>query len=341
MSRLSLLVAAAALLLCGCETLRFYGQAVGGQVGIMTRARSNAAILADPGTPPELRERLELAERLRVFASERLALPGDAGYGRYADIGRPHLVWVIYAAPEFSLEPKTWSYPPVGRLDYRGYFREADAKAKAAALRAEGYDVCVGAVDAYSTLGWFHDPLLNTFIGYPEVDLAETLFHELTHHRVFHKGDTMFNECVANVVAEEGVQLWLAGQGRHAELNHYRQRLKRRAQFQQKIETARGRLTALYASGAGPATMRHEKRAILDDLRAGFRELHRRWGGRGLEFWLDGDLNNGHIVSVKLYTQLMPELRQQFAASGRDFDRFLRECENKAARAPSMSGAGG
>ena len=319
-------VLVAALLVCGCETARYYGQAVGGHLEIMARVRSNSSLLADPSTPPDLRERLELAERLRAFASERLALPGHASYGRYADIGRPHLVWVIYAAPEFALEPKTWHYPPVGRLDYRGYFREEDARAQAAALREEGYDVCVGAVDAYSTLGWFHDPLLNTFIGYPEVDLAETLFHELTHHRVFHKGATMFNECLANVVAEEGVQLWLAAQGRHAELRHYRQRLDRRARFYQEIETARARLAGLYASGADPDTMRRDKQAILDDLREGFRELHRRWGGRGLEFWLNGDLNNGHIVSVKLYTRLMPELRQLFADCDRDFDRFLRRC---------------
>lgn len=329
-------IAAAALLLSGgCETVGFYSQAVGGHVDIMTRSRANSSLLADPATPPQLRQRLDLAERLRAFASQRLALPGDASYGRYADIGRPHLVRVIYAAPEFSLEPKTWRYPPLGKLDYRGYFDAAKADACADELRAEGWDVFAGNVDAYSTLGWFHDPLLNTFVGYPDVDLAETLFHELTHHRVFHKNATMFNECVANVMAEEGVKLWLSEQGDEAKLRHYQERLVRRAAFYQEIETARARLAALYASGRDEPSMRREKLAIMTTLREGFRELRRRWGGRGLDGWLEEDLNNGHIVSVKLYTERMPELRQLLAACDHDFERFLSECRKKERANPA------
>jgi predicted aminopeptidase len=235
---------------------------------------------------------------------------------------------VLYAAPEFSLEPITWRYPLVGKLGYRGYFSEHEATTSARGLRQQGHDVFIGGVDAYSTLGWFHDPVLNTFIDYPELDLAETLFHELTHHRVFRPGDTSFNEALACVVAEEGVQLWLAGQGRDRELHHYRQRLVRRGEFQREIERARARLATLYASGSPPDRMRRDKAAIMADLSGQFRELHRRWGGRGLEGWLTGTLNNGHLASVTLYTDRMPEIRRLLAECGGDFSRFFRRCES-------------
>lgn len=328
--RLTILAAAtvtALVLLPACETVRFYRQAAAGQLSILARSRSNETILADPASPAELRHRLTSVERLRSFATTRLALPGNDSYGLYADLGRKHVVWVLYAAPEFSLEPITWRYPLVGKLGYRGYFSEHEASASAHGLRQQGHDVFVGGVDAYSTLGWFHDPVLNTFIDYPELDLAETLFHELTHHRVFRRGDTSFNEALACVVAEEGVQLWLAGQGRERELRHYRQRLVRRAEFHREIEHTRARLATLYASGSPPDRMRQEKSAIMAALRGQFHELHRRWGGRGIEGWLTETLNNGHLASVTLYTDRMPEIRHLLAECGGDFSHFFRRCE--------------
>lgn len=299
-------------------------------------------MIADPSTSPALRRKLEEVEGIRRFASEHLSLPGEKSYGKYADLGREHVVWVIYAAPEFSLEPKTWFYPAVGKLDYRGYFNEADAKALAAKLRAEKYDVCVGGVDAYSTLGWFHDPVLNTFAGYPDIDLAETIFHELLHRKVFHAGDTVFNESLANTVAEEGVRRWLRAEGRVADLGKYEERLVRRREFYREIDRAHERLKRLYASGESAAVMRRGKVAELEKLRDQFRELRRRWGGRGLDYWLEEDINNGHIVSLDLYYQQMPVFQKLLADCGGDLDLFYK----KAARLklaeplPRMSGEG-
>lgn len=315
-------------LLPACETLRFYSQAVAGQASILARGRSNASILADPTRPAELRQRLASVERLRHFATTQLALPGKSAYGLYADLGREHVVWVLYAAPEFSLEPLTWRYPVLGKLDYRGFFSEREAETRARDLRRQGFDVFVGGVDAYSTLGWFHDPILNTFIGYPELDLAETLFHELAHHRVFRNGDTAFNEAMASIVAEEGVQRWLIAQGRDHELGQYRQRLVKRAEFNREIERARDQLAALYASAAPAERMRQQKAAIMGDLRRQFQELHRRWGGRGLEGWLNMDINNGHLVSICLYADRMPGFRRLLAECDGDFERFFRRCEH-------------
>ena len=327
MPRLSLLLFSvlAASLVPSCQTVRFYGQAAAGQWEILRKSRPNETVLADPATSTTLRRQIMAVDRIRHFASTRLSLPGDESYAKYADLGRKHVVWVLYAAPEFSLKPKTWFYPAVGEMDYRGYFREADTVALATQLRAGGYDVHIGGVDAYSTLGWFHDPVLNTFVDYPDIDLAETIFHELSHRKYFRHGDTVFNESFANVVAEEGVQRWLRHQRRFADLKKYQGRLVRRREFYREIDRARVMLETLYASGQPAPVMREKKAAILAKLRDQFRELRRRWGGRGLESWLIEDINNGHIVSLKLYAEQMPAFQQLLTDCRGDLDLFYRK----------------
>ncbi len=325
--RFLLLVFPLLMLATSCRTLHFYSQAVGGQFEIIAKSRTNKAVLEDAASSPQLRKRIEVVEEIRAFASARLFLPGNESYGRYADLGRKHVVWVLYAAPEFSLEPKTWFYPAVGEMDYRGYFREEDTVELASKLRGEKYDVFIGGVDAYSTLGWFHDPVLNTFVDYPDVDLAETIFHELTHRKFFRKGDTVFNESMANVVAEEGVKRWLKERGRESELKLYEGRLVRRRDFYREIELTQATLKRLYASGKPTPQMRAEKAVILRNLQDQFRELRRRWGGQGLESWLEGGLNNGHIVSVDLYFRQMPTFEKLLARCDGDLERFFREVE--------------
>ena len=324
---LSPVFAALLAMLPSCQTVHFYGQAITGQVEILTKSRSNTRVVADPATSPGLRRQLLAVEKIRRFASDHLSLPGDESYGKYADLGREHVVWVLYAAPEFSLKPKTWYYPAVGEMDYRGYFREQASVALARQLRTAGYDVFIGGVDAYSTLGWFHDPVLNTFVTYPDIDLAETIFHELTHRVVFHRGDTVFNESLANVVAEEGVKRWLQHEGRLADLRKYQGRLVRRREFYREIDRTRWNLEALYASGQPAPVMRREKAAMLAKLRDQFRELRRRWGGHGLESWLHEDLNNGHIVSLNLYADKMPAFEKLLAESGGNLDLFFKQAD--------------
>lgn len=312
-------------LLSSCQTIGFYNQAVQGQLEILRKSRPTARVLKDPDTSTQVRRQLAAVERIRRFASDHLSLPGHSSYGKYADLGRDHVVWVLYAAPEFSLTPKSWHYPAVGEMDYRGYFHQQDTASLANDLRQEGYDVFVGGVDAYSTLGWFHDPVLNTFINYPDIDLAETIFHELTHRKIFRRGDTVFNESLANTVAEEGVKRWLRHEQRWQDLKKYQERLIRRREFYQEIERARHRLEKLYASELDPTSMRREKVATLAKLRDQFRELRRRWGGRGLESWLKEDLNNGHIVSLHLYADQMPVFEKLLASCQGDLDLFFKQ----------------
>ena len=319
---------AALATLNSCQTLHFYGQAAAGQWEIIRKSRPIPPILADQATDPKLRKQLASVQRIRAFASDHLTLPGDESYGRYADLGRPHVVWVLYAAPEFSLEPKTWWYPTLGRLDYRGYFREEDSESLAAQLRSQGYDVQVGGTDAYSTLGWLHDPVLNTFVHSREVDLAELIFHELTHRKLFRNGDTAFNESLANAVAEEGVRRWLRHEGRTGDLKRYEMRLIRRSQFYDRIEDAREELTALYASGLPTGEIRKRKAAIFQDLRERFRELRRRWGGRGLESWLNEDINNAHLVALTTYHHHVPVFHRLLAECQGDLDLFFRRAKD-------------
>jgi predicted aminopeptidase len=302
-------------LLAGCETTKFYRQAVAGQVEILRKARPIGKVLGDPATSPKLRRQLVAVQEIRGFAKSHLGLPGDDSYGKYADLGRESVVWSLFAAPEFSLKAKTWRYPLLGELQYRGYFHEGPSTALATQLRAEGYDVHVGGVHAYSTLGWFHDPILNTFVDYPDIDLAELIFHELTHRRLFRRGQTPFNEALATAVAEVGVRRWLAYHGRTAELKTYETRVVRRREFYAQIGVTHRELEKLYASNLPDELKRERKAAALAALQERFRELRRRWGGSGQSEWLTKPLNNAHLVSVVAYHQYIPT-----------FERLLDEC---------------
>ena len=319
---------AVSALASSCQTVQFYRQAVSGQVEIFQKSHPIPPMLADPATDPKLKRQLESVQDIRRFASEHLTLPGDESYGKYADLGRPYVVWVLYATPEFSLEPKKWWYPTLGRLDYRGFFKKEDSDALSADLRSKGYDVQSGGTDAYSTLGWFHDPVLNTFVNSSDIDLAELIFHELTHRRLFRNGDTTFNESLANAMGEEGVRRWLRFHGRTQDLKNYEARLVRRAQFYDRIDQTRVELKALYASDLPPDEMRKKKVRIFHDLRERFRELRRRWGGRGLEGWLTEDINNAHLVSVATYQRHIPAFRQLLKDCGGDLDLFFKKAKN-------------
>ena len=318
----------ASLFLASCQTLEFYTQAVGGQMEILRKSHPIEPIIASKDTDPKLRKQLVAVENIRQFASDHLSLPGHDSYGKYADLGREYVTWTLYAAPEFSLEPKRWWYPTLGELDYRGFFKEADAEELAKKLRAEGYDVQVGGVDAYSTLGWFHDPVLNTFVHSADVDLAELIFHELTHRKYFRSGATVFNESFANAVAEEGVKRWLRHEGRMEDLKKFEARLVRRAEFYERIDRTRAELEKLYASDLTAEEKRSRKGEIFGDLRDRFRELRRKWGGRGLEGWLKRDINNADLVSLHTYQRHVPMFHKLLADCGGDLDLFYKKVKD-------------
>lgn len=291
-------------LLAGCDTLSYYSQAIGGHLQIMSAARPVDEWLADPATPAELRARLDLAKRIRQFGSSHLALPDNRSYTKYAELHRPYAVWNVFAAPEFSVSPKQECFPVTGCVAYRGFFSEQDAKAHAERLKAQGYDVYVGGVPAYSTLGWFDDPLLSTFIGYPETQLARLIFHELAHQVVYAPHDTTFNESFAVTVEEEGVRRWLEAEGRPGDLEAFRAGQARRQQFADRVKEARTHLAVLYAQGLPAEEMRRRKAEEFSRLRAFYPTA------------VPAEPNNGFLVSVVLYTELVPEFEKILAQSG-------------------------
>ncbi len=316
------------LALPSCETLQFYSQGLQGQVEILQKSRLNQEVLADPSTPNSLRQRLLLTKEICDFASQELDLPGDSAYHKYADLGREHVVYVLYAAPEFSIEPKTWSYPIVGDLDYRGYFNKDEAKAYAEKLQTEGYDVHLGGTDAYSTLGFFHDPVLNTFADYPETNYIETIFHELTHRKIFVSGETTFNESLANTVAEEGMRRWFISKGKFATLADYEERLIRRRDFYSRIAQTRDELKLLYTSDLSPPEMRLHKKRLMADLKIRARALQQRWGNRQLEAWLQQDLTNAHLLALVTYNEKIPFFKKLLEQSNGDFKAFFQRVED-------------
>ena len=328
----------AVLAMSGCRTLSFYSQAIKGQYQIIAHEQKIKKLLADPQTPAPLKAKLELVQNLRAFATKDLQLPVDGHYEKYADVRRPFVVWNVEAAPEFSLEPKSWWYPFVGSLDYRGYFSNQGAQKYGVWLQTRGYDVYVGGVAAYSTLGWFKDPVLNTFIFDAEPDLAETIFHELGHQRVFASGDTDFNEAFATTVGQEGARRWLRAKGDQAALEKYLAEVRRTTQFAHLITDTRDRLVTLYgdertAGGKIKATkkkrtvppeqLRRQKQELLDRLRQEYAQLKAQWSGqKDYDAWFARPINNAQLNSVAAYYDLVPGFERLLEQNGGDLGKF-------------------
>ena len=323
-----LAIAAAA----GCSTLGYYAQSIQGHFAMMRAARSIPDIVADPSITETLKQRLQRAERMRAFASHELALPENASYRSYADLQRPFVIWNVFATPELSLDLKQWCYPVVGCAAYRGYFERDAAERTAAELRSEGLEVSVAGVPAYSTLGWFADPLLNTFIGGTEGQLAGMIFHELAHQVVFVGGDTTFNESFATAVEREGVQRWLAQNGNDASRQAYADFAQRRREFLNLLLRYRALLFENYSGPASNDAKRERKQLLFTELKGDYARLRASWGGfAGYDRFFAQDLTNAHLASIGAYNDLVPAFDALLAQTGGDFSRFYDEVRQLAA----------
>lgn len=330
LARLTALLAAL-LGLGGCANLGYYWQSVSGHLQLMRAARPVSEWLADPATPPALKARLELAERIRRYAVTALDEPDNASYHRYADLHRRAAVWNVVAAPEFSLQLKTWCFVVVGCVSYRGYYDEAAAEREADGLKAEGLEVSVYGVPAYSTLGWLNwlggDPLLNTFIDYPDGELARIVFHELAHQVLYVPGDTVFNESYATTVERLGAGEWLAQEGTPAEREQYARVEARRTAFRALTMATRTELARIYESFGPEAKDRRSELAMKNEAMENFRrryaELKKSWGGyAGYDHWVAG-ANNAAFGALAAYDTLVPDFEALFAHEGRNWPRFF------------------
>lgn len=308
--------------LCGCATIGWYAQAVRGQAEILLKREDIAQLVADPDTDDDLRRRLELALEIRAFASEHLALPDNRSYTVYADLEREAVVWNVVAAPHFSLEPKTWCYPLAGCLAYRGYFRKSAAEALATDLEADGFDTLVAPVPAYSTLGRFTDPVLNTMLDFDPEALAGLIFHELAHQRVFVPGETGFNETYATTVEREGIRRWLHHRGEAGALAAWEEQTQRRQAFNALLRNWRERLAELYASDLPVADMAREKARLFEAMAAAYRDRRASIGSPAADAWMAAGPNNARLALVATYESGTGAFDALLAEYDADLDRF-------------------
>ena len=307
----------------GCSNLGYYTQSIRGQLDLLWKREAIADLVKRPDTPADLKDQLTRVLRLREFASATLLLPDNSSYRSYADLRREHVVWTVYATPEFSLELRQWCFPFAGCVSYRGHFSAEAAEEFAASLRAQSDDVYIGGVDAYSTLGWFDDPVLNTFIRRPEAALAGLIFHELAHQQLYVKNDTTFNESFARAVELEGVRLWLQHHGTPAQLDDYLRNETRRDEFITLIQRARDGLRVLYATDYPVETKRAQKQQLFELIKIGYAELKQHWDGyTGYDAWFAAHLNNAKLASVTTYADHVPAFQALLKQKKHDFADF-------------------
>ena len=319
-----------AVLLNGCASLSYYGQLAQGQLRLLNARVPVAEVVADPARDPTLRAHLAQSQKARAFASEQLHLPDNQSYRLYADIGRPFVVWNVFATPEFSLSPQNHCFPIAGCVAYRGYYSQSGARGEAALLARQGLDVSIGGVEAYSTLGWFNDPILSSMLGWGDERLATLIFHELAHQRVYVKDDTSFNESFASFVEQEGTRQWRSARGL-APAGDAQGR--QREQFIALVLDSRARLERLYASPLSAEAMRQGKAAEFERLRREYRHLreHQWAGSKRYDPWVNAPLNNARLLPFGLYDQWVPAFAALFQQAQGDWPAFYRAVQTLGA----------
>jgi predicted aminopeptidase len=315
----ALLACLAAAALSGCYTV----QAARGEMQVLHARRPLERVIADSKTPAGVRATLTEVSAARDFATRELGLPDNRSYRTYADIGRPYVVWNVVAAPEFSVRPREWCFPVAGCVAYRGYFHEKNAREFAARLAVEGDDVLIGGVAAYSTLGRFADPVLNTMLVYGRVELAAIIFHELAHQLIYVKNDSAFNEAFATAVEEEGLARWLGAQGRSEEMRRYQAASARHLEYVALFRRTRAQLARLYASGLDRTAMRARKQQTFEALAADMHALEQREHSPSpYADWLQSGLNNADLASVATYYDCVPGFQRMLREANGDLPRF-------------------
>lgn len=310
--------------LAGCTSVSYYAQSVEGHVRIMAARKNVGSLIRDPSTPEALRAKLTSASAIRRFATDELALPENGSYRSYVDIGRDDVTYAVFAAPQFSLTPITWCFPVFGCVPYRGYFSRKSAAESAVELQRRGLDVYVSGVTAYSTLGWFSDPLLSTMLRQDDTYLASLVFHELAHQKIYVDGDSAFNEAFAVSVETSGVRKWLRATGNRAGLRRYETNRKRSADFLRLIAKTRDELGQVYRSPRTPEKMAAAKAATIDRLRVRYRRMRdKQWAGyRGYDAWFAAPINNAKLAATAVYGEQVPAFLRLFDLCSGDYPRF-------------------
>ena len=315
----------------GCATVGYYAQAVNGHFDLMSKRQPLEQVMNSEDTDPEIRRKLELLRDARKFAVAELGLPDNNSYNTFVKTDKKNVTWNVVATPEFSMSPKTWCFPVAGCVTYRGYFAEADAQSYEAKLKTQGFDTQIGGASAYSTLGWFDDPLLDTMLRGSDIRLSGVLFHELAHQVLYVKNDSSFNEAFATFVEQQGVKVWLESLGRHDTIPAYETYLDRQVDFNQLLQQTRADLVNLFreqppleGEGADNSQLREAKLAVFDSMVENYKVLKaERWDGYdGYDNWFAKETNNARLIAVSTYLKWVPAFEVLFEESGSDFKAF-------------------
>jgi predicted aminopeptidase len=314
------------ILLSGCSTIAYYSQAISGQMEISMRSQPIERLVADPDVQAPLKQKLTAILKIRAFASEVLHLPNNSSYTYYADLQRPYVVWSVFATPALSFKPKKWCFPIVGCVSYRGYFSEAPTQALAKKLRQQGYDVYVAGIPAYSTLGWFRDPVLNTMLKWPQANIAGLIFHELAHQKIYVKNDTTFNEAFARTIEYIGIERWLARYGTAKATVDYKLSQQRQTEFIDLVLSTRNDLIQIYKQTLAKNEKLAAKKAAFEELRRQYLQLKQSWGGyAGYDAWFAKDLNNAKLLSLATYQDYVPAFRALLRELNNDLPAFYKK----------------
>jgi predicted aminopeptidase len=309
-------VAVAMVSLSSCA-VPFYWQAVGGQLELLRKRTPIERLLADPATDPELRSKLAAVAEIRRFAATDLELPDNDSYTSYADLGRRYVVWNVVATEEFAVSPERWCFPFAGCVAYRGFFDRKNAERFQARLARQGFDTYLGGASAYSTLGYFADPVLNTMIGGSVENIASLIFHELAHQKLYIKNDSEFNEAFATAVEEYGTERWLTEREELDALDRYRLRVRHRADFADLVLEQQARLAVVFAANEPLEAKRAAKAQIYEIMRTEYATLKAQWGGaKDYDAWFAQPLNNAVLASVATYRRWLPALRWRLKELG-------------------------
>ena len=309
----------------GCTTVGYYAQAINGHFDLMQKRQSLSKLMTSENTDPELKRKLGLLRDAREYAVSELQLPDNDSYSTYVETGKRYVTWNVVATQEFSMQPKTWCFPVAGCVSYRGYFAEEDAESYRQELIQQGFDTQLGGASAYSTLGWFEDPLLDTMLRGSDIRLVSLLFHELAHQVVYVKDDSSFNEAFASFVEQEGARLWLESNGDTDKIPGYNAFLKRQIDFNQLLQDTRVNLVKLYKQDLPDEQKRERKKAVFDTMRDNYAQLkEQEWEGyTGYDNWFARPMNNARLVSVATYRKWIPAYAALFEEQGRDFSAFF------------------
>jgi len=306
----------------GCSTVNYYAQSIQGQFEIIQKRQNIKHLLSNSTLSNSLRNRLETVIELRRFSNDQLGLPNNNSYLSYADLERDYVIWNIFATETFSLSPVKWCYLVVGCLGYRGYFSETEARQHALKLKEQGHDIYLGGVSAYSTLGWFDDPVLNTMLRWSDIQLATVMFHELAHQQLYIKNDTEFNESYAEAVAMIGVIKWLEQRSDKKLLFEYMQSQSQDKQFISLVMKYKAKLSNLYQSEIDKKQMLIQKEMAFKQMEDEYNVISRNWKKDNYAYWFSTGLNNAKLAAIVTYQQYVSSFINIYKKLDKDLERF-------------------